>query len=250
MALDFKAKQAEFTAHIRDPLNHPAPDDVNSQRMAMYRELIFNNVEGFLATNFPVIRHILDEASWLALTQNFLQQHRCESPYFSEIPEEFLAYLQNHPYNPTDWPFLLELAHYEWVEMALSIAKDEITPNPIIELDLHQHSLQLSPLAWPLAYQYPVQKIAPDFLPTVAPEQATFLVVYRDQDDDVNFLQITPITYRLLQIIEQAGQILADQCLAQLATEFSLIDAAMLRENGLRVLQELAEKNLLLFQTQ
>lgn len=46
--IDFKAKQQEFAAFIRNPDGNPAPDDVESERMLMYRELFFNNVEGFL----------------------------------------------------------------------------------------------------------------------------------------------------------------------------------------------------------
>jgi hypothetical protein len=39
------------------------------------------------------------------------------------------------------------------------------------------------------------------------PEQPTFLVVYRDPKDEVRFLEITPVTYQLLALIqEQPGQ--------------------------------------------
>ncbi len=61
----------------------------------MYRELFFNNIEGFLSGNFPVLRKILDDQQWFALVQDFFAKHPCQSPYFSEIPEEFLDYLQN-----------------------------------------------------------------------------------------------------------------------------------------------------------
>ena len=64
---------------------------------------------------------------------------------------------------------MLELAHYEWVEMALSIAKEELVINNRGFDDLLNKNIRLSPLAWPLAYQYPVQKISPDYLPADAP---------------------------------------------------------------------------------
>jgi hypothetical protein len=67
--VDFKSKQAEFAAYIRDPQNNPVPADVKEQRMAMYRELFFNNIEGFLSGNFPVLRKILDDPQWFALAQ-------------------------------------------------------------------------------------------------------------------------------------------------------------------------------------
>ena len=245
--IDFKSKQLEFAAYIRDPENNPLPADVNGQRMAMYRELFFNNIEGFLSGNFPVLRKILNDQQWLALAQDFYAKHPCQSPHFSQIPEEFLDYLQNERDSSEDFPFMLELAHYEWVEMALSIAKDELAdyhPNPE---NLLNQVVALSPLAWSLAYQYPVHKIAPAFLPLEAPEQPTFLIVYRNREDDVNFIEITPITYRLLEIIQEQEQPVIDACLKQVAKESNHPDPELIVAGGLQILKDLAEKTIIVF---
>jgi len=245
MSVDFKAKQLEFASYIRDPENNPMPPDVKQQRMAMYRELFFNNIESFLSANFPVIRKILSDTQWFELAQDFFAKHPCKSPYFSEIPEEFLEYLQNERNNPGDLPFMFELAHYEWVEMALSISKEEVTANNQDWGDLLKKRIQLSPLAWPLAYQYPVQKISPAFLPDTAPQQPTFLIVYRNLDDEVNFIEITPITYRLLQLIQENEEILTSDCLKQVADELNHPNPEMIIAGGLQILEELAEKTII-----
>lgn len=243
MSIDFKAKQLEFAAYIRNPESHPMPADIKKPRMDMYRELFFNNIDSFLSSNFPVLRRILDDSAWQALAQDFFSKHTCKSPYFSEIPEEFLDYLENERNNPDDYPFLLELAHYEWVEMALAIAKEE----PLINdsaLQLESR-VQLSALAWPLAYQYPVHKIAPDFLPKAPSEQPTCLIVYRDLQDDVHFMEITPLTYRLLTIIEeQESRVVAD-CLQQLIQETHHPNPELMMTAGLQILTELAEKMII-----
>ncbi|MBF6647028.1 DUF2063 domain-containing protein [Methylobacter sp. BlB1] len=242
----FKAKQLEFAAYIRDPENNPAPADVKAQRMTMYRELFFNNVESFLSSSFPVLREILDDKQWFALAQDFFASHRCQSPYFSEIPEEFLDYLQNERDNPEDLPFLLELAHYEWVETALAIAKVEVVANSRDDIDaLLYKRIALSPLAWPLAYQYPVHQISPDFLPTVPPDQPTFLIVYRNIDDEVHFSQITGITYRLLQLIQENEGLTAEDYLKQVTQETNHPDPALIMEGGLAILKEWAEKTII-----
>ena len=245
MNIDFKAKQLEFASYIRDPENNPTPADVKQQRMDMYRELFFNNIESFLSANFPVIRKILDDGRWRELAQDFYAKHPCKSPYFSEIPEEFLEYLQNERNNPDDLPFMLELAHYEWVEMALSISKEEVIANNENLDNLFNKHIQLSPLAWPLAYQYPVQKISPAFLPDAAPQQPTFLIVYRNPDDEVNFIEITPITYRLLQLIQENEQVLTADCLQQVADELGYPNPEMIIKGGLQILKELAEKTII-----
>ncbi len=243
--VDFRSKQDEFAAYIRDPENNPAPVDVKEQRMTMYRELFFNNIEGFLSGNFPVLRKILNDTQWFALSQDFFAKHSCQSPHFSQIPEEFLDYLQNERNCSEDFPFMLELAHYEWVEMALSIAKEDVAAsNQYLDNLLNQH-IALSPLAWPLAYQYPVQKIAPAFLPLEAPEQPTFLIVYRNREDDVNFIEITPITYRLLEIIQEHKKPLAEDCLKQIAMESNHPDPERIVADGLQILKELAEKMII-----
>ena len=48
---EFIRKQFEFAAHIRDPENNPVPDNIEDRRMAIYRELFFNNVEDFMASS-------------------------------------------------------------------------------------------------------------------------------------------------------------------------------------------------------
>ncbi|MGZ5536335.1 MAG: HvfC/BufC family peptide modification chaperone, partial [Methylobacter sp.] len=83
MKVDFKAKQLEFASYIRDPENNPPPADVQPERMAMYRELFFNNIDSFLSANFPVLRTILDERQWFELGQDFFAKHASQSPHFS-----------------------------------------------------------------------------------------------------------------------------------------------------------------------
>ena len=206
MAVDFRAKQAEFAAYIRDPQRHPAPADVAPERMAMYRELFFNNIDSFLATSFPVLRSLFSEQQWQALAADFFARHRCHTPYFSEIAEEFLDYLQQGQ-AISDYPFLWELAHYEWVELAIAIAKDqpEFAQDPET-VDIEHQVLAISPLAWLLAYHFPVQKISPQYRPQAVPDQATYLVVYRDQLHEVHFMETVSLTFRLLQLLEAEPQ--------------------------------------------
>ena len=61
------------------------------------------------------------------MVRDFFSQHKSHSPYFLEISQEFLAYLQNERTpQPEDPAGMLELAHYEWVELALTVSEDTI----------------------------------------------------------------------------------------------------------------------------
>jgi len=44
--MSFQQHQAAFAAYIRNPENSPLPVGVKPERMAMYRELFFNNIDG------------------------------------------------------------------------------------------------------------------------------------------------------------------------------------------------------------
>ena len=246
MAVDFRHKQAEFAAYIRNPSQNPAPDDVAPERMAMYHELFFNNIDSFLSSNFPVIRRILPDEQWFALAQDFFAEHHCSTPHFSEIAEEFLDYLQTRN-KANDFPFLLELAHYEWVEMALAISPIDTPPtSPSFADEILEQKISLSPLAWLLAYQYPVQQISPEFLPTSPPQQATCLIVYRDADYHVHFVQPSPLTFRLLQLLEQNPNATGDSCLQALIAEASQLNSELLFTEGVKILKEMVGKGIII----
>jgi hypothetical protein len=173
------AQQSRFAAHIRNPDKSAAPADVEDRRMAIYRDLFFNNIRKFLSTNFPVLRQLYSDGDWDILVRDFFTEHRCRTPLFPELPREFLQYLQEvRQTREGDPPFMLELAHYEWAELALSLDQHEfsnVAADP--EGDLLDGIPVLSPLAWPLSYRFPVHRIRPDYQPAEAPAKATHLLV-------------------------------------------------------------------------
>jgi hypothetical protein len=112
----FQEQQYAFAAHIRDPKNVPAPEGIEDRRMAIYRELFFNNLQSLLANMFPVLKKLHSDRHWRHLIRKFMQRHQAKTPYFLELPAEFLAFLQNeYEPGPDDFPFLVELAHYEYI---------------------------------------------------------------------------------------------------------------------------------------
>jgi len=236
---DFIRQQYAFAAHIRDPQRHPAPAGIEDRRMAIYRELFYNNVEGFLANNFPVLREILDDDSWHALAHDFFARHRSHSPLFMEIPREFLAYLdEERGAHDGDPPFMRELAHYEWVELALSLAEHE-TPAPADNAaDLLDGIPVLSSLAWPLSYQYPVHRIGPDYLPGSCGDQPTYLLVYRDAEDRVGFIELNPVSARLFSLLQERPDQTGRTLLRQIADELQHPDVEAVVRGGSAILDE------------
>jgi hypothetical protein len=245
---DFIQQQLAFAAHIRDPDNVSGPADVEDRRMAIYRELFYNNVAGFIQSGFPVLHAISDDASWHRRVRAFFRDHHCQTPYFTQIAAEFVEWLENERgEHPDDPPFLRELAHYEWVELALSISDaDRHLPAVDPNGDLMDGVPVLSPLAWPLAYQWPVQHIGPEYLPDVPGEQPTYLVVNRDRLDKVHFLEINAVTYRLLQLLSEQAAPTGQEALQQITEELGHPDPAAVIEHGRALLDDLRARNILL----
>lgn len=196
-----RAQQYAFAAHLRDPGSAPAPDGIEDRRMAVYRELFYNSIESLLAGNFPVIRKLLDDAAWHRLVRSFYREHRAHTPLFPEIGREFLRYLEARATRgEADPGWLHQLAHYEWVELALSLDETELGDVPCDPVgDLLDGVPVPSPLAWPLAYAWPVHRLAPGAVPDGAPASPTFLLALRDRSDAVRFKELTPVTFTLMQ---------------------------------------------------
>lgn len=246
--VDTLAVQRHFAACIRAPETADLPAGVAPERMAVYRELFFNNVESLLAANFPVIRGLGDDDTWLALVRGFLRDHRSQTPLFPELPREFLRYLERRQGDDRgDPPFLLELAHYEWAELALSLDEHEIADVPH---DPHGDVLAgvpaVSPLAWPLGYRWPVHRIRPDFQPTEPPAEPTLLLLVRNRDDVVGFLEINPITAMLIERLQENAHSSGLEVLDALLGEVAPGNAEALRAGGIAILRELVAREAVL----
>ncbi len=245
----FQDKQYAFAAHIRDPENTVAPTGIEDRRMAIYRELFFNNLYNLLATFFPVIRKICSDEQWRHAIREFMKVHRAKTPYFLQLPEEFLTFLQEEYRDlDDDLPFLTELAHYEYAELALRVSTDENDLNGIDpDGDMLTGTPVKSTLAWAYAYHYPVHRISEDYLPTAPSEQPVYLAIYRRSDDKVGFLELNAVSAALLDDIENNPSSLSgDALLRQLATKINYPDVDALIKHGVDALEEMRQLEILL----
>lgn len=240
----FLSRQLEFAAHVRDPAGTPAPADVDPRRMRVYVELIFNNVEALLASAFPVAKRVLGDAAWQQLVRAFLQRHGSASPYFPDVSQEFLEFLSGSEEPPRPG-FLLELCHYEWVELGLGIADDAVLPDGVDPAgDLLAGRPVRSPLAWPLTYTYAVHRIAPGSQPEEPGDSPTHLVVYRDSHDRVRFMELNALAQRLLLLLD--GSRTGQEALAIVGREAALGPARDLELIGGHTLDRLRRAGIIL----
>jgi len=234
-----RAQQLTLTRHLRDPQSVSAPDGVEDRRVAIYRDLVFNNVESLLAGNFPVLKQVLGETDWRALVRDFFRVHRAQTPLFPELGREFLRFLDARENDaPTLPAFAGELAHYEWVELALQISDAEL-PAFDANGDLLDGVPVLSPLAWPLAYAWPVHQIGPDHRPDTSPAEPTLLLVRRGPDGEVRFSQLSPLAFRLLQRLDESPSLTGREQLEALAVEAGHADVGAFVAQGRALFEQM-----------
>lgn len=255
--LDFQRYQLAFTAHIRNPKMHAKPANVVEKRMAVYRESVFINIFESVSICFPVCQSVLGKRQWRHLVRNFVANFSASSPIFREIPQQFLAFLEDIADLP---PYLKPLAHYEWIELAIS--SQQIKPQltqasmqpPIQQTPVQQASVQqalnstcnyldsvitLVPASALLAYDYAVHKISKRFKPTII--EKTYLLVFRNTNFEVKFIELNPVTFNLLSEI-QLQQLTGRQALTALATALQHPDLELFLRFGTEILHDLGRQ--------
>lgn len=236
------ALQYAFAAYLRDPSAGSTPAGVEPRRLRVYAELIYNNVESLLSSNFPVIRALYNQTGWQDLIRGFLRDHRANTPHFPEIGREFITFLgARHATDVGDPPFLPELAHYEWAELALAFDTAEINTVPHDANGDPVHGVPVtSPLAWIFTYRFPVHLIRTDFRPEAAPlDSPTVLLLVRNRVDAVRFVEINPLTQLLFERLKENTVASGLECLEALLSDVASPCTAELRETGITVLRDL-----------
>lgn len=241
--LAFQEFQRELGRHIRDPRRTKRPAGVPARRMAVYNDLLFNNLRGFLDACFPLSRQLLGERRWLSLVRTFFREARCRTPYFREIPREFLGWLAWTETLPVPLPpWLSELAHYEWVELSLDVMNSE-PPAHDPHGDLLDGLPVFAPAAMNLTYAWPVHRIGTAWRPRKP--ATTHLLVFRDAGDGVQFIALNPLSSRLIALL-QAGPISGRQACLALAGEIAHPHPESLATHGALLLAELRAAGALL----
>lgn len=250
----FQRYQLAFTAYLRDPQNHPRPDGAKKERMAVYQEIVFNNLFESVSACFPVAQQVIGKRRWATLVRAFLREHSANSPLFRKIPEEFLNFLEHmdtdkHIALP---PYFKQLCHYEWIELLVATLPDSetgnIQTNPSIQINPAGDLIAQVPIFTStiqlLNYTYPVHKIS--HRNKVVEKSGTHLLVYRDQTDQVKFTELNAATYRLIDILKENQNITGKQALTQLANELNHPDLEKMISFGRKILNQLKNQGVIL----
>lgn len=236
--------QNQFCERIRDPENTKSPVDISANRMQVYQELIYNNVEEALITVFPICHKLLSASKWQHLIRQFLVEHQASKPLYRQISEEFLQFLLQQP-SDEQYPYLTELAHFEWIELALDVDQqslDQLMTNSVA--DINAGMIHVSPLAWNLVYRYPVLAMVEQQCELPLEENNVFIIAYRDRHDQFSFYQTEQFTYTLLDMLTNNTAMSARQLFQAVAEQYQQ-DLAQTEKIGLEILQQLQQRDII-----
>ena len=202
--------QTAWVAYLRAPAQALLPDGTSAVRMQRYAQLLNNNISGFMHQCFPVARSILPAAEWQALITQFFAQAQNASPYFYEIPKQFVEFWQARPDKIEPW--LPELLHYEYLELAVDTAADS-------PAQFGAGGWALNPSVQLAGYAWPVHTISKSHISEQP--QSTFVALYRNAQLRVRFSLLTPAAMQLLVFLQSNGcdWLAAEEALAQVLVQ-------------------------------
>ncbi len=216
---DLAHLQHRFTRAVRSgtcydpPSGRPAIDE---KRMRIYHRLVFNALDALLSGAFPRCRAVLGTQRWSALIHAFLERHPAQTPYFHHLGAELLRFLQRDGCPEADPPpWLVQLMDWEWQEMEVTMDENQPTrnhrpPDP-------EGRFRLAPTARLKHYDWPVHQARPG---EPLPRDETWLIVWRDADDEIHSARPAPAMAALLRTMD--GNRTLAQCLLQTAEVFGM----------------------------
>ena len=187
-----------------------------------YRELARTSLIEPLETMFPVLKSLLDmTGDWEPCVEGFLEARVVRSGHYRDIAPSFLGWLAATGWGQERWPFLLELAHLEILEVLVARYPDSDPPEGLKPDPGASDLVVLDPATQVVSYTHAVHQAREESPVPVA--QPTHLIAYRDVQGEARLLELTPATSALLVMAQT-------RTLTQAAQALNLPDLAPLME--------------------
>ena len=247
--------EADFTADLRAYLERHALDaeDVEAilrapPRLGLYRRLIRNNLVGVTSQMMPRARARLNAIAAGAFDETFdafLEAVAPRTHYLRDVPGEFLAWAIPRWKDRPDIPaYVADLAAHELVEFAIAAAPTPLAAPPLAEIGLDR-PLVFADARRLARYGHAVHELPPSVDDrTVPAERDVSILVYRDANHRVRFLDLSPLAATIVERLF-AGESLATALGPASALHGHVLDDAILADVA-RLLADLGERGVLL----
>lgn len=188
-------------------------------KVKVYRELVRNSLSDVVSNIYPYTRKVLKN-EWNKLLPAYLEADPPTSPILNRVAEHFPTYLSQQKNILKRYPFISELALYEWLE--LKVYEKETVEingrkvgrfllNPIYEICRFEYSI---PLIVNVIKSGKLTKLAKIV------KQPTNVLIYRDPKTlTVRFFELEPGAFAYIKLLKRGLR--EDLIIQKLAGMFS-----------------------------
>lgn len=223
-----------------------AVEAVGAERFLVYRSLIHNRMRNTIAEFIERTAARLGKTRLRTDFTEWMDQVAAHSPYLRDVPAEFVAWAAPRWLRDDAVPdYLVDLARHELLEYDIRNDHRGGESPTGRELALDQ-PLRFDSAARLMRYAFAVHRLSPDLDDRDMPEQTpTRLLVYRDPQAKVRYLELTALAFAVLEQLFEHHQPVAQGLRRACESLGEPLDDERLAASA-TLLADLAERGVLL----
>jgi hypothetical protein len=204
-----KKKQSRIAEVNPELLN-----EIDKEGVKLYAGLMNFGHNDVMLSIYPGCAKLLDE-KWEDVVDHYLEKYPPEHFNLNQLARRFPEYLTRYGERHLKrFPYLAELADYEWIELELMEADRPVQVNGFQSLTTPEHFENLAPVVNQVLvvreYQYPITSVVDHLeddccLPRDVEPAKTFVAIYRDPDSNLcRFLEVGDSAAQIIKTAQAA----------------------------------------------
>ncbi|MCA9805777.1 MAG: putative DNA-binding domain-containing protein [Cyanobacteria bacterium HKST-UBA02] len=209
------ARRTFLSGDLPEGVHQDVADKIDPDGVSLYSSLIRLGQKDLMLSIYPGCARVIGRG-FEELIYQYMETYPAEHFNFNRAANRFSIFLKEHcPRLLEKFPFLPELADYEWIELeVLEHPADQRCVTSKIALsspeDFSKQAPRVNPTLILRSYQYPIDKIV-DWLrddvrlPRRIKKAEVCLAVYRSaQTNSARFLALSPVAARLIETASES----------------------------------------------
>lgn len=192
-----------------------APADIDRRGVELYSTLLQYGHQDVMRSIYPFCAKIIG-SKWEDVVSDYIETYPPQHYNLNRMASRFPRYLSENGAKWTaKYPFIVELADYEWLEMELLEQDTKIQVSPSISFskpeEFESHGPLINPVLAIRKYNYPIPTLAERLQAThsrrkTVAQARTHVVVYRHPEHFCKFLEIGETTSKVIETAREKKQ--------------------------------------------
>jgi hypothetical protein len=210
----------DFLAGHNKEIPAPIANEIDRRGVELYAQLLKFGHHDVMQSIYPLCAKLLGK-SWESIVDDYLEANPPDHFNLNRSAKRFPQYVESALSNYTKrFPYLAELADYEWIEMEMLEINKDLPQSDLEKLETPEQFTIYSPVVNPAMitrhYQYPIIAIAERIeaskhKPVKVKPGASDVVVYRSpQTNGCRFLSVGPVAAKIIEAARDKKSTYAD----------------------------------------